>query len=193
MLSHFALFIIDGRTRIRPDALLAKIKTAYQGAATYSDRVEVFDVESKPRKLIDHAEIRFVAPHRFRFAYYVRKKLAALVTVDANGRRHSRRFPARSTYFADDVDSSFANDVASYLWGGNGLVGDPPLWEYVVSESVHGRPCLRLSHDFGTSHEFVWVDAKTFLVVKARQKWERKFGSGDDLYIFHPKVTYRSP
>jgi hypothetical protein len=177
---------------ITPDQLLSRIEPAYRRVAAYSDSILVYDVEAKPWKVIDRASVRFSDRGKLRFAYEEQGSGISMAANQRRGQRLSKKFTYHRTRTRSNADLSFAYAIASLVISGEELEKSAPF-ESVTREVIMGQPCLRLYVGQGGWQTFVWADARTYLVKKARVKWEGKMGSGDEVYFYHPKVTYRSP
>jgi len=72
------------------------------------------------------------------------------------------------------------------------LLGDEPVWVHtnwsaVTREAVNGRDCFRLYSWADHRTHLMWVDAKSYLVVKAREQYFLNFDA-DEVYLFHSRV-----
>jgi hypothetical protein len=182
-----------------PADLVARIKSAYSKIHSLRETVTIRDVAVGPampkpsRKVLGRSSFSLSTDGRIRFTFidYEQKKKTT-ITGSTTG-----RLRAHSTSFGGQVRFRTRKDAADWAswtqdeWpftfytpllkkGDTAFDGN---WDTVTAESVDGRPCYRLYKDEARWLYIIWVDAKTYRVVKARQKWERKF-DGDQVYIF---------
>jgi hypothetical protein len=144
--------------------------------------------------LIGRARICFRAPRQFIFPLhqYLPERITT-ISQDSRGKRHARlvngageELELRHEMFnAIDAKDSLPFYVIDYLLGQPQSAGYAS-WTNVALEAVHGRPCYRLSEAVKGYTHLVWVDAKSYLIVKARETYDLRF-ERDEVYLFHPQ------
>lgn len=181
------------------DVVVHRMAKRYASIRTYRDHFQVWDVLGKHRELIGDGSFEVEPPKQFRFVlrrFHLDEKIT--VEQDRSGRRYltpvrlgrGRRYSDRADLDESPPIHSTPFEVVSLILGKPGARDQLVGRETISREVVDGRPCFRLSTHERLRDDYVWLDAKTYLIVKIRACSHGKIDF-DQVYRFHPRAVWR--
>lgn len=194
MIAAVTLILNLGSQSLTPNEVEKRMEAAYRHVASFEDRIVVFDNMSRHRRIAATATIYFKSPPVFRFEYRNPfEGQIARISRDKRGRIRTQMIPEPEPLLEGYQIPSLL-DMEWPFTEAHLLLGDRPAgdenWQHVGEDEVAGRKCYRLSsREENGSISILWVDEKTYLVRKRRERDDSEFK--DLVTCHHPNLGRR--
>lgn len=188
----YALILI--RQNLSAKAILSKSIAAYKQVTSYGDSVIGFDPWSDPPGTVfAKVAIRFTRSDGVRMSFRdLQDGYTVRITESRSHKQVIRISSSRKTNVSKSeqkgrVTASWPFEIVNLLQGSQPFFLNYKEWTESKKEVVGKRECYRFDLNQITWSAKVWIDTKTYLILRAQYIVPRR-AAANEVYYFHPEA-----